>query len=306
MILSLRWQLACCLMVLTTASPFLAAAEPMRYVYPSPHGEADVRLNYYWEMLQAALEETTPKWGPYVMAQSARAMSGTRSEIQLSNSIEINVIVRTTTLQRERSFHAIRIPLDKGLTGYRLFLIKASNQPKLDAVRTLTQLQAFTIGQVAEWVDTDILRGEGFSVVTSSSYESLLPMLASSRYELLARGVNEVGPEFAAGSKTIPDLAIEHRLLLYYPLPRYFFFARNPEGERLAERVEEGLRILIRNGKFERRYQVFKKFVLRDLKLAGRRVFRLNNPYLSPETPLTNRELWDTLEAELASAPDAR
>lgn len=115
--------------------------------------------------------------------------------------------------------------------------------------------------------------------------------------------MNEVGPEFAAGSKVFPGLAIENKLLLYYPLPRYYFFARNPEGDRLSQRVEEGLRLLMKNGKFERRYQTFKKSLLNDLNLAGRRVFDLTNPYLPPETPLTERELWDTLDAELKSRP---
>ena len=230
-------------------------------------------------------------------------MNAGRAELLLAASSEISVMTRTTSVHREQALRPVRIPLDKGLTGYRLFLIKAGTQARLNTVRTLAQLQAFSIGQGAVWVDTDILRAQGFNVVTSPTYEALLPMLEANRFDLLSRGVNEIGQEYTAGSRTYPDLAIENRLLLYYPLPRYFFFPPTPEGEHLARRTEEGLRMLIKNGKFERRYQAFKKFILGDLNLAGRRVFNLNNPYLPPETPLTERELWDTLETELKTRP---
>ena len=55
----------------------------------------------------------------------------------------------------------------------------------------------------------------------------------------------------------------------------------------------------MRNGKFQKRYLIFKKSILADLSLSGRRVIRIANPTLSPETPLADKELWDTLETEL-------
>jgi hypothetical protein len=303
MIPSLRIFLVSLLAIFGLTTPLWAQAPAMRYIYPPPESGADVRMGYYWELLQAALDETTPRWGPYVLQPSPKVMNSGRAEVLLAASTDISVMARTTSVNREQILRPIRIPLDKGLTGYRLFLIKASTQPRLDGVRTLAQLQTFSIGQGAVWVDTDILRTQGFTVVTAPTYELLLPMLESNRFDLFSRGVNEIGPEFSAGSKTYPSLAIERRLLVYYPLPRYFFFAQTPEGDRMAQRVEEGLRTLMKNGKFEKRYQAFKKSILGELNLAGRRVFTLSNPYLPPETPLTERELWDTLDAELKARP---
>jgi hypothetical protein len=57
--------------------------------------------------------------------------------------------------------------------------------------------------------------------------------------------------------------------------------------------------MLLRNGKFQKRYQLFKKSILADLQLSGRRVLRIPNPTLSDDTPLADKTLWDTLEAEL-------
>ena len=59
--------------------------------------------------------------------------------------------------------------------------------------------------------------------------------------------------------------------------------------------------MLMRNGKFERRYQAFKRLILSDLHLGGRRLIRIDNPYLSPETPLADADLWDNLDVELRS-----
>ncbi|NBW51254.1 MAG: hypothetical protein EBR49_14430, partial [Betaproteobacteria bacterium] len=110
---------------------------------------------------------------------------------------------------------------------------------------------------------------------------------------------NEISAELASNISTYPDLAVERKLVLYYPLPRYFFFPRTPEGEKLAQRAEEGLRLLMRNGKFQKRYLQFKKSILADINLSGRKVIRIANPTLSKETPLADKELWDNLEAEL-------
>ncbi|WP_322577898.1 hypothetical protein [Rhodoferax sp.] len=296
---SLRQLFAALLLV----CPLWAQAQPMRYVYPPPESGSDVRLNYYWELLQAALDETAGKWGPYALQASPKVMNAGRAELLLAASSDISVMARTTSIARENALHPIRIPLDKGLTGYRLFLIKADTQAWTDPVRTLEQLQQLSIGQGATWVDTDILRANGFTVVTAPSYDLLLPMLNSNRFDLFSRGVNEISQELASGSRTYPALAIERKLLLYYPLPRYFFFPRTAEGERLAQRAEEGLRLLMKNGKFEKKYQIFKKSILSGLQLSGRRVFKITNPLLPAQTPLADRDLWDSLETELRAKP---
>lgn len=289
--------------VLLCFASLAMAAEPMRYIRPPPESGADVRMNYYWELLQAALEATTPKWGPFQIGISPKVISAARAELLLASSSEITMTARTTSTEREKTLQAVMIPLDKGLTGYRLFLTKTMTQQRLSQVRTVQDLKQFSIGQGINWIDGDILRNAGFNVVTGPNYDSLFAMLEANRFDVFSRGINEIGFEFNFATGRHADLAIEKSLMLYYPLPRYFFFSRTPAGERLARRVEEGLRMLIKNGKFDKRYQAFKRSILVGLQLAGRRIFRIENPYLSAATPLGERELWDTLEAELKPAP---
>ncbi|QDL53326.1 hypothetical protein [Rhodoferax aquaticus] len=286
-------------LVFVLFSASAGAAEPMRYVYPPPEGGSDQRLVYYWELLEAALKVTSGKWGPYTLAISPVLMNADRSQILLSNSTEITLLVRTTSAERERVLLPVRIPLDKGLTGYRLFLIQQNTQEALNAVRTLDDLKPYRIGQGVAWVDAEILRNAGLTVETGSSYESLFKMLAVGRFELFSRGVNEIGKEQREHQPKYPEMVVEKSLMLHYPLPRYFFFSRTPQGERLAQRVAEGLEKLRQSGEFDRRYQGFKRAMLADLNLSGRRLFRIPNPTLPADTPLADTRLWDDLAQEL-------
>ncbi len=272
---------------------------PMLYCYPPPESNADQRMNYYFELLHSALVATTPKWGPFVLTPSTIVMNADRSQLMLSRSDTITMLVRTTSNERETVLRPIMIPVDKGLTGYRLFLIQQPTQAKLGKVRSLDDLKNFPIGQGQHWVDTDILRSAGLTVVTGVSYEALFKMLKGGRFDLFSRGVNEISKELDVGRTSNPELTIEQNLLLYYPLPRYFFFARTPEGERLAQRVEEGLKMLVQSGEFDRQYKAFKRQILQGLSLSGRRVFKISNPTLTPQTPLGQREYWDSLTEEL-------
>ena len=280
----------------------VAHAEPMRFVYPPPEAAGDERHAYYWQLLDAALAANREQYGDYSVRPYALPMTFQRGVAEVeSGGRRVNIISRATNRDLEKRLLPIRIPLDKGLLGVRLFLIMPGTQQQLDAVRTLADLRRFTIGQGASWSDVRILQAAGFKLVLSDAYPSLFAMLGVGRFDLFSRGAIEIVSELAANADKVPGLTIEKRLLLHYPLPRYFFVPRTPEGERMARRIEDGLQRLRRSGEFERRYQAWKKLVLKDLVLSGRTVFRLPNPELSPETPLADKYWWDDLAGELGA-----
>lgn len=280
----------------------IAASAQMRYIYPPPESANDHRMDYYWRLLGAALQATEDKWGPYEIIPSAQAMNSDRAQMLLGRSDEVTVIARTTSTERESTLTPIRIPLDKGLTGYRLFLIQKSNQPQVRKVKTVDDLKALRIGQKSQWVDVDILQAAGLQVVGALDYESLFRMLPAGRFDLLSRGVNEIHQEWETRHKDNPELAIERSLLLYYPLPRYFFFAPTAQGERLARRVTEGLELMQAGKEFDRLYLAYKREILSGLDLSGRRLLRIPNPQLPPQTPLGKAAYWDDLQAERGNA----
>lgn len=277
-------------------------AEPMRFVYPPPEAPGDERHLYSWQLLDAALAANRDKYGDYSATPFALPMTFQRGVAEVeSGDGRVNIISRATNRDLEKRLLPIRIPLDKGLVGMRLFLIMPETQSRLDQVRTLIDLRRFTIGQSSSWSDVRILQSADFKLVLADAYLPLFSMLGARRFDLFPRGAIEIESELAANRERVPGLMIEQRLLLYYPMPRYFFVARTPEGERMARRIEDGLQRLRRSGEFERRYQAWKKLVLKDIELSGRTVFRLPNPELSAETPLADKYWWDDLAAEVGA-----
>ena len=276
------------------------AAQPMRFVYPPPEVPGDERHTYYWQLLDAVLASNRERYGDYVLSPFATAMTFQRATAEVeAGGQRVNIVSRATSLDFERRMLPIRIPLDKGLLGARLFLIMPETQERLDRVRTLDDLRQFTIGQSTAWTDTRVLTSAGFKLVLADGYTPLFGMLAARRFDLFARGAIEIQSEWLINRNEFPGLSIDRRLLLYYPMPRYFFVPRTREGERMAQRIEDGLQRLRRSGEFERRYQAWKKYVLKDLDLSDRVVLRLPNPELSPETPLADSYWWDDLAADV-------
>ena len=281
-----------------------ARAEPMTFIHPPPENAGDQRHTYYWELLEAALQANKAQYGDYKVVSHGTPMNFQRAvaEVAAGEKGRVNIVSRATNLDLEARMRPIPIPLDKGLLGYRMFLIMPETQAKLDAnVKTVEDLKKFTIGQASPWTDVKILGDNKFNLVLADNYEGLFQMLGVHRFDLFSRGAIEIQAEWEAHKDQIPGLTIEKNLILAWPMPRYYFVPKTPEGARMAERIEDGLRRLARSGEFERRYQAYKKLVLGDLNLAGRKVFRLTNTQLSAKAPpLTDKFWWDDLGTELA------
>lgn len=282
--------------------PNVARAESTDLVYPPPEAVGDERHLYYWQLLDAALAANRDKYGDYTTRAYGSPMTFQRgvAEVESGNG-RVNIVSRATNLDLEKRLLPIRISLDKGLLGFRMFLIMPETQARLDQVRTAEELkQQFTIGQSASWTDVQVLQAAGFKLVLADGYQPLFSMLGSRRFDLFARGIIEIEAELRANRESVPEMVIDKRILLHYPMPRYFFVARTAEGKRLAERIEDGLLRLRRSGEFERRYQNWKKLVLRNLQISDRLLIKLPNPELSPEAPLDDKYWWDSLSHELA------
>jgi ABC-type amino acid transport substrate-binding protein len=286
----------------TRGSAFLAiflliasAAESragMTYVYHAPESSLDVRYRYHWEILRTALEKTTPKWGPYRMVPSG-FMTEARQAFELKHATgKLTVMYLSTTPDFEKNLIPIRIPVDKNLGGYCVFLIRAEDRGRFAAVRSIDDLRRFTYGLGLGWIDVDILKASGFKVVTGSSYEGLFEMLVHKRFDIFLRAATEVLDEYAQRKKALPAMRIEDTILFYYPLPMYFWFPKTDEGRRLAARAEEGMRMMIADGTYGRIFDKYQRHKIEQLHLKERRIFRINNPFLGPETPFNDKRLW--------------
>jgi hypothetical protein len=284
----LRWTII--LLIVQGTAAFAGTLEVVR---ERPEAAGDTRYDHYWQLLAQALRMTEADFGPFTLRESTQPMTEPRALEELeTGSDNITVLVHGNVADYEQRLLPIRFPLDKGLLGYRVFLIRSDMQSRLDRVGNLNDLRRYSIGQGREWGDVTILRQAGLNVVEGTSYEGLFDMLAAGRFDLFSRSVVEVGEELAREKPAHPALALEQHLLLFYPLTRYFYVARSSAGEALARRISEGLERMLRDRSFERTFQVFKSGFEQQIGFRERLLIRLANPLQTPETPLNRAELW--------------
>jgi len=274
------------------ASPGAPRDGVMTYIHHPPESARDVRYLYQWEVLRTALEKTQGEWGPYRLV-AGDVMTERRQAYELRNATgNLTVMYLGTTPEFERELVPVRIPVDRSLGGYCVFLVRAGEQARFDAVRTLDDLRQFTYGLGLGWIDVEILRASGFNVVTGSSYDGLFEMLVNRRFDVFLRGAVEILDEYEQRREELRDIRIEDSLLLYYPLPMYFWFAKTPEGQRLAQRAEAGLRLMLADGSYDEIFDRYQRAKIERLHLKTRKAYRIDNPFLGPETPLADRRLW--------------
>jgi hypothetical protein len=170
-----------------------SAKQTLEVIHQGPESVGDKRNEYFWKLLDAALGATKDRWGDYTLNEGSM-MNGLRAVRELQSG-QLNIIERTTDLELEKTLRPIRIPLDKGVGGFRVFMIRRELQSQLDKVRSLEDLQRFTIGQSSAWADSDILTQAGFKVARGSDYEGLFAMLAAGRFDLFSRSIDEASLE---------------------------------------------------------------------------------------------------------------
>lgn len=262
-------------------------------VFPRYFSILDTGKGFDWIVLQAAMEKTSARFGPFTLSPSREPVSVPRMLQELARQDgAINVIARATHRDLETQFQPIRIPIDRGLMGMRLLLVRKADLPRFASVRTLEELRHLSAGQGTGWVDSAVLSAAGISVVESPRPGSLYGMLAAGRFDFFPRAVDEAPREYDVIRKSHTDIAIEPTLMLRYPLPRYFFVRRDAEGDRLAERIKTGMEMMVKDGSLAALFHKHKGALLEQAHIGKRRIIELRNPELPPETPLQRSELW--------------
>ena len=264
----------------------------MTYIYNAPESALDKRYQFHWAILETALKRTTKEFGAYRMVQAELMSERRQVKEMLSASGKITVMYLDSNPDFEGKLTPVRIPVDKNLVGYRVFLIRKQDKFKFENIQTLNQLRAFTYGQGLGWIDVKILEANHFTVVSGSSYEGLFNMLAHGRFDVFPRGAVEILGEYESHKKQLPDLFIEPNIILYYPLPMYFWFSNNRQGKELAKRAAQGMYKMIDDGSYDTLFEQYHGENIRKLQLNKRKIFRIDNPLLGKETPFNDKRLW--------------
>ncbi|WP_097458609.1 substrate-binding periplasmic protein [Mangrovitalea sediminis] len=271
------------------------AAQPLVVRY----FQTDVRYAYRIALLRLALRETRVSDGPFSLQGMTRTVSQARGLRMLAKN-EIDVAFLPTDRQREKHFLPVRIPILRGLLGYRVLMIRRGSEERLAGIGTLRELSTLKAGFGSQWADLAILKANGLPVVSVSNYEALFRMLARGRFDYFPRGVNEAWQELDMHPKLQGRLTVERHLALYYPYPVYFFVNQN--NAALADRLLRGLEAALKDGSFKQLFLRYNKSDIERAQMRHRTTLVMRNPFLPPRTSPVDTHWWlpaSPLESEV-------
>jgi hypothetical protein len=285
-------QSICLFLFVIYSTAFPVAAKELNVLYsPSPVSKDDNRFDYSISLLRKVLEKTVDSHGDYNLHPAEKMNVGRAIQFLKSGTTNtVNVIWTTSSESREQSLLPIRIPIRKGLLGYRIFLINKEDQAKFSKIQTVDELKELRVGQGHIWNDVNVFKDNDFEVVTGPIYEGLFRMLVEKRFDYFSRGINEAPAEYESRKDRYPSLHIEDSILLYYPWPKYFFTSK--KSPEIAERIEYGLKMMIQDGSFDELFFQYHRDDIERANLQKRKLFTIINPLLPKTAPLEHKGLW--------------
>lgn len=220
-----------------------------------------------------------------------------RVELELGQETSrLDLVWSMTSRSREQAIVPLRVPLDRGLLGWRVALIRREDLPIWLKPPSLAALALRRAGQGLHWPDTEILRANGLEVVTALSGKQLLDMLHRRRIDYFPRSVLEVQGELESYAPL--NLVVAPGFVLRYPAASYAFLSYRLR--ELAVPLTRALEALVHDGSLDRLFRRHFQARLSALKLAQRQVIELKNPLLPAETPLHRPEFWWPLRPHAA------
>lgn len=243
------------------------------------------RPNYFLELLTLALDKAGEEYVLHPVTLSNFRES--RSVMSVAKGV-YDIHWMNTNKTRETVLRPVRVPLFKGLIGWRLLMIRSGDEDRFADMRDLEPLRNLKTVQGHDWPDSAILESNGLRVIRTPHWEGMFKMLYAGRVDYFPRSVVEVWKEQSVFSGL--DLAVDQHVALAYPSAYYFFVRRN--NMRLAEAIERGLLAAIEDGSFDRVLMAHFGESLERARLNERTLIHLENPLMTPETPLDRPELW--------------
>jgi hypothetical protein len=253
--------------------------------YPQSEVENDVRSDYPLALLELALQKTGVR---YELHPSISPMRQARALKRVEENLDVNVVWSMTSVKREQQLRPIRIPISRGLIGWRVFISHKNSLFLQAPIREMEDLLRFSPVQGIAWPDTKILQANGFNVVTARDYMEGIEFINNKLADFFPRSVTEVYKELENQYST--DMRLRKGISFYYPTAMYFF--TNKQNITLSRLIETGLNKAIEDGSYDKLFNAHFGETLRKLDLKNSLYFRLANPLLPPLTPIDESRYW--------------
>jgi len=209
-------------------------------IYPNQSGIGDKSLGY--AALKLALKKSESDFNVKIDSR----MATPNRVIYMLESGQIDVIDGGYSTDAAKRLELIYLPIDMGLSGWRIFITLPSVAKQLRSVSSINDLKSYSFGQGQGWYDVKVLEAAGLDVITPPKLINLFGMVNSQRFDLLPLGSNEVYELLRRFNDSNNHLIVDNNLTLVYPFGR-FFYVRKADLE-LKQAIEVGLNNALSDG----------------------------------------------------------
>ncbi|WP_256772279.1 amino acid ABC transporter substrate-binding protein [Alteromonas stellipolaris] len=244
---------------------------------PNVHPGRDPVYAYAKTLLSKVMEVTEDKYGTFELQVSKQEIAQERQLRSLEHDM-LDITWSVSSIDREKQHRAIRIPIMGGFFGKRIMLIRA-NDNRFDAPLSLESLKSMRAVQGYDWPDTRIFRHNNIPVL-ETTYQASFRIVAEGFADMFPRSVMEI--QYELDKQPDSTLKIEPHLLVSYDSPLFYFVASDQEA--LANRISEGLTILLASGEFQKTLKAQPVYQESMAIMRGRSVIEIENPLLSEQS----------------------
>ncbi|MBF7073006.1 hypothetical protein ISG33_06295 [Glaciecola sp. MH2013] len=256
--------------------------------YPAKQSEIDTRNDYPLELLQAILKATEADFGQCAL-KAVGPFNQKRTKQALLNR-QVDIAWLPATASNNDRFLAIKVPLRKGLLGWRLLMVNTADVARFESVESLQDLQKFRTAFGADWQDLAVMKSNFDAMVLGSDYEQLFKMLHHGRFDFFSRGLHEVADEIEYHKADGYDFSALGHLMLRYKAVDLFYLA--PNNKELFARIRKGMNAIIVNGQFNELFYSYYAHYIEQANMKDKAIFELENPDFPDEIEYKDPQLW--------------
>lgn len=261
-------------------------ANKVEVIYPNRDGMGEKAFGY--QLLVIALKKSGED---YLVKIETEPTNQDRALFNLEKGT-ISVVDTGVGKEFESKFDAIYIPIDRGLTGWRIFLINKNKKAEFAKIKTIRDLKSKIAGQGIGWSDIKIIENAGIKVVTAPKIESLVTMVEKGRFDFLPLGVNEAYGFLSEFGRKKSDVIVEENIILKYQFARLFYVKKG--NKKLHDDIEKGLENAFKDGTFQsfiNEHPFFKEGI-EKANLKNRIEIKISNPFLTEKFKKIDPKWW--------------
>lgn len=268
-------------------------ASPSDVVYPKSKFQQDVMSEYPLQLLQLAIDKSKASVS---LTPSEKYLPEKRALYKLRNKDGVDVLWSLTSEQNEEDFLFVKIPLFKGLSGWRVALVSEEHQVPTEEIKSVEDLKQYTVIQGSDWPGRFIFEANKISVHHAYQEKSRFEMLCKKRGDMLFRSI------VAAGSnKSMEEdygVKVDANILVRYPSAIYFFVHKS--NQELASYIKIGLEAAVEDGSFDQLFYKLVVPVIESSELNKRVILDIDNPFSPATMPTDDKRLWYQLSSQIS------